>query len=1069
MKRFLFLVFFLLIICFSSISQDKLTIKEPTFRDGTSDEKALLNSIVHQAVLTANTWYREHIYIEFPYKAQGADFIVNLNTNRLDAEYCIVVELVRIKDERESDWYYVRGKLDYETALYLANAIFHEWATFNNFLYYKEEEPPVFIDELYTPNISDLVITPFTIYTPTGMTIKPNGNLIMCFTSYALEFDANFGIVSRPGFSLLEEGNYNWAYGANVTPSGTLYLKPSMGREIYKILDFSDEVEVVRMGINISGFGVSAALPDGSLVFIDSVQRTGDKVKDGKKEPFNVFPSQYSTVSAVTLGPEGNLWVFDQNQGRVRIYSEDGAIIESIIPLIDSSTSLSSSFISVYPDGSFLLGTFSQLLCFDRNGVLLWSLSQISDYHREVLPQFYNAVADPDTGFIYMVDLYGQRVLKFMDVYYCEKNGIENEFANTILSLNEEFYLDDSKSDAVIEKARLYEEAGSLLMALNSWVKVLEIDYYNIEAEEKIEEIQFMALKRRALELKYKTLEILENIGPESARQKYAEAMKLFEQIISMHPQDTEMKEEKEDLELKFSEKSIDPGDSGKPITIVNVDLGNIFPSLMQTYLNVPVGTVTIKNTQNESITDVKASIYVVKYMDFPSETEWPETLGPGKEVEIDLKMILNSEIFNLQEDMPLQAKVEVSYFIGYKQYSVSTSVGLTMYRRSALSWDDSGKLAAFIMPNEGIVSTFSLHMSEIMGDWEELYLSDRLLRAIRIIEALGLYNIVYVEDTEAPISEVLGREEVVDTVRFPRTTLQVRSGDCDDSTALLASLLESVGIKTAIMTSPGHVFLAFDTGEPEQNMWLYSMLSFEVIEYNSTLWMPIETTVLQKGFMHAWLKASELVRTYKDQIEFLPVHVMWEKYPPLPIPESSFVVVEPDPTILELQFNHTTGEVKDNLYTNGLSILNNKYNSLTGLLALKVKNQIGILHAQFGEMEKAEEIFKEIINSNPSFVSAYLNLANLYYNREDINEAIDVLEDGLTKNPGSVYLNLLMARCYYKKGDSKKVAEYFTKVEEYSPELADKFAFLIYGEGFESEDNRAGLFDEPLIWDPGE
>ena len=100
---------------------------------------------------------------------------------------------------------------------------------------------------------------------------------------------------------------------------------------------------------------------------------------------------------------------------------------------------------------------------------------------------------------------------------------------------------------------------------------------------------------------------------------------------------------------------------------------------------------------------------------------------------------------------------------------------------------------------------------------WRQRYrLSNRLFRGIRVCDALGSYGITYIEDPDSPISGVLGRAAVVDTVRFPRTTLLIRSGDCDDTSALLGSLLESVGVGTAIMTSPGHVFLAFDTGEAE-------------------------------------------------------------------------------------------------------------------------------------------------------------------------------------------------------------------------------------------------------------
>ena len=60
--------------------------------------------------------------------------------------------------------------------------------------------------------------------------------------------------------------------------------------------------------------------------------------------------------------------------------------------------------------------------------------------------------------------------------------------------------------------------------------------------------------------------------------------------------------------------------------------------------------------------------------------------------------------------------------------------------------------------------------------------------------DALGIYEINYIEDPDSPLSKAIGKVELVDTVRFPRKTLMIKSGDCDDSTALLGSLLESAG-----------------------------------------------------------------------------------------------------------------------------------------------------------------------------------------------------------------------------------------------------------------------------------
>lgn len=76
--------------------------------------------------------------------------------------------------------------------------------------------------------------------------------------------------------------------------------------------------------------------------------------------------------------------------------------------------------------------------------------------------------------------------------------------------------------------------------------------------------------------------------------------------------------------------------------------------------------------------------------------------------------------------------------------------------------------------------------------------------------------------------------------------------------------------------------FLALDTGEPAENLWLFQTSVFEAIKNGDSVWIPVETTVLKDGFPTAWSKASELVRSYPGQIEFLPVAQLRDIYPPL-------------------------------------------------------------------------------------------------------------------------------------------------------------------------------------------
>ena len=103
------------------------------------------------------------------------------------------------------------------------------------------------------------------------------------------------------------------------------------------------------------------------------------------------------------------------------------------------------------------------------------------------------------------------------------------------------------------------------------------------------------------------------------------------------------------------------------------------------------------------------------------------------------MRILFNDQIFALQEDLPVQAMVAITYEVSGEEQDMSREATLTIYRRTALSWDDSGKIASFIMPNEGIISQFSHKASptgEIAGSYR---IAEKFFRAVRICDAVGV------------------------------------------------------------------------------------------------------------------------------------------------------------------------------------------------------------------------------------------------------------------------------------------------------------------------------------------
>ena len=141
---------------------------------------------------------------------------------------------------------------------------------------------------------------------------------------------------------------------------------------------------------------------------------------------------------------------------------------------------------------------------------------------------------------------------------------------------------------------------------------------------------------------------------------------------------------------------------------------------------------------------------------------------------------------------------------------------------------------------------------------------------------------------------------------------------------------------------------------------------------------------------------------------------------------------------------------------------------------ALKIRNQIGVLHARFGRDGKADSVLSRCIQDDPSFLSSYINLGNLKLSLNELDEASRIVGDGLNRKPESVLLNLLMARISLKNGDNRNALSHFRKVKETSSRLADRYSGLFEGletNGGTAGGERAGISDEDhgLIWDSGE
>lgn len=927
------------------------------------------------------------------------------------------------------------------------------------------EDPPLLFEEVYTEHLVWGINPEESIqHWPTSLSLFSNGDLLLGLNSVCVATDRYFRVQEEHGEQFRSNGYLGYAFNAGVTPGDTVIFNPA-GEQVLYLSSYGKE-KFHKLHTSAGLYSDFCVLADGSAVLVNSTSKKAEIVGLNGKTSIELFQNGNSSYADIKTDADGNIWTYDGMENRIKIFAPNGKLLKSFIPLRKNFDSLYVLGLEVCSNGRFLLASEDELTCFNARGQIVWSIHSKGNHQGMEISGQLEIAHDSAKGITYLTNYQTKKVYVLLDR---EKIG-EMEDAPTIrkiVALNKRREKSPENLDILKEKALLYESIDAYELAKGNWEGILSVKPYNEEAAEHIKNLDIKVMKRTAARFVEEVEEKLDRFGPETARPIYQKAVSMYEKILSTAPWDREAEDEKRKLQRIFRDRTAASYEKKEFFNVTDSEIANIFPSRIHYYQNNPIGTVTIKNIGEEPILRLKSSLYIKKYMDFPTESISETHIKPGAEKEILLKAVFNESVLSLQEDLPIQAQIKISAGTAKEKQTIQFHSPLTLYRRTALTWDKTANLAPFITPNEGIVSSFSHNaLGMELPDTAETGVPKNIVKAVKICDALGIYRISYIEDPDSPITEVLGKEQIVDTVRFPRTTLQLKSGDCDDSTALVCTLLESVGIQTAIITSPGHVFMAFNTEIPVKNEWMYKMQGTVTLSKNGTLWIPIETTKLEKGFLEAWkLGSSEILRySDKGQIEFLPVSETRERFPPLPLPEVIQTVQFPPVQHAAERFHTSFVTLKRHFLDSGISKLNKSADRLEGKSKAAVRNKIGALQAQFGHYREAKAIFYENLRTYPYLLSSYIFLANTFVLQKEYSSAQHIIEKGLKIKPDSAILTLLKARIHYIQNNFVKAKQYIEKLAGISKPLAEKYSYIAGGG---SASSRAGTDDrtEGLIW----
>ena len=474
-------------------------------------------------------------------------------------------------------------------------------------------------------------------------------------------------------------------------------------------------------------------------------------------------------------------------------------------------------------------------------------------------------------------------------------------------------------------------------------------------------------------------------------------------------------------------------------ISFDNSNLKPVFPVFYSWYNENSFGTVEISNHEDASITDVTVSFYHPQYMGQPQACGTSKLLKKGESMSVDLRAFFNEQMLNLNEKNDSMTSIIVEYkYLGAKRTATFPMV-LPVYGRNNMSWEDDRCASAFVSSKDPAAMWFSKYVVSTIRDNVRSGLPTNIQYAMGIFEALDQFGINYVKDPTSAFEDNVGTASI-DFLQFPYQTLMYRGGDCDDLSILVCSLFESIGIKTAFITIPGHIFMAFDSGFTVEEAQDYFISLDEFIVDGDTVWVPLEITLSDEGFNKAWHKGAWEWNT-ADRTGDAMLYRMedsWQTYKPVNVPGATARFTLPEEQYVAKLFSHSVDEFVFDQITPKIAYYENR---IAAAPTAANYNDLGVLYARYGLFELAEQNFR--VARSMKYLPSVLNTANLYYSIKDFDRAANWYNEVLSSDQTILLAKLGLARCAYEKGDYADCDKYFAEVYNTDRSLAKKYGYL--------------------------
>jgi len=278
----------------------------------------------------------------------------------------------------------------------------------------------------------------------------------------------------------------------------------------------------------------------------------------------------------------------------------------------------------------------------------------------------------------------------------------------------------------------------------------------------------------------------------------------------------------------------------------------DIYPVYYQFYNIYPLALVSIKNVANYPI-EVNVRSHIRPFSERPKDSGFVR-IEKGKTKDVPVTAIFGKRLLQVNQREPAVLDIEIEARAG-ATLKKQLSAQVIVHTRN--SWNgEMDKLSLFITSDDEEILRLS---REFVNEKQANYNTEAINfeKAKIIFNKLRQKGIHYRSDPN-----ILFYQD--DRVQYALETIDQRGGDCDDLVVLYASLLESIGIKTAFVEvrdpqkDIAHLYLIFDSGlQPNQGQLISSNEKRFIIRDKANnqkaIWIPVETTLIDQGFEQAW------------------------------------------------------------------------------------------------------------------------------------------------------------------------------------------------------------------------